>query len=477
MLIFLKYLSLYLCSLYATDKICHIKSDFKTILLQSASLSLLVWLIAVIFPNQFAFLPFILYLGYIYMMVKNIRLSIVSGFISYGISLALMTLIGFIISSIFSLFRASYTHSPFTLITIIICLLTPPIEYKVLSIRRFKSGMPFLRHDLALNIGTVLSLIIFCIDLYVHYIPENAFLIASTCQLLGCLLILPLILWWRIRLKRSYQKYLYDTERNNLLSQIEQLQNDNRQMAQIIHKDNKLLTAMTSVALDLSQSATEYTPSALASHANELHDELLSLSSHRQSSLQELSGSITGDFCSDHMMINAVLSYLQKKASAQQATLTFTMDTDFFNHITAHLDDEQIAHLLADLGQNALIATLPCESRCIHIALSMTKSIPSICISDSGTPFPTVVLEHLGLEKCSQHLDEGGSGIGLMDLWKLKSSSKATLLIKEDSSPDTLYTKYIYLIFDNQGRYIIESDRITELHKHLSRSDVTLINE
>ena len=410
-------------------------------------------------------------------MVKNIRLSIVSGFISYGISLALMTLIGFIISSIFSLFRASYTHAPFTLITIIICLLTPPIEYKVLSIRRFKSGMPFLRHDLALNIGTVLSLIIFCIDLYVHYIPENAFLIASTCQLLGCLLILPLILWWRIRLKRSYQKYLYDTERNNLLSQIEQLQNDNRQMAQIIHKDNKLLTAMTSVALDLSQTATEYTPFSLASHANDLHNELLSLSSHRQSSLQELSGSITGDFCSDHMMINAVLSYLQRKASAQQATLTFTMDTDFFNHITAHLDDEQIAHLLADLGQNALIATLPCESRCIHIALSVTKSIPSICISDSGTPFPTVVLEHLGLEKCSQHLDEGGSGIGLMDLWKLKSSSKATLLIKEDSLPDTLYTKYIYLIFDNQGRYIIESDRITELHEHLSRTDVTLINE
>ncbi len=337
--------------------------------------------------------------------------------------------------------------------------------------------MPFLRHDLALNIGTVLSLIIFCIDLYVHYIPENAFLIASTCQLLGCLLILPLILWWRIRLKRSYQKYLYDTERNNLLSQIEQLQNDNRQMAQIIHKDNKLLTAMTSVALDLSQSATEYTPSALVSHANELHDELLSLSSHRQSSLQELSGSITGDFCSDHMMINAVLSYLQRKASAQQATLTFTMDTNFFNHITAHLDDEQIAHLLADLGQNALIATVPCESRYIHIALSVTKSIPSICISDSGTPFPTIVLEHLGIEKCSQHLDEGGSGIGLMDLWKLKSSSKATLLIKEDSSPEALYTKYIYLIFDTQGRYIIESDRITALHKHLSRTDVTLINE
>lgn len=477
MLIFLKYLSLYLCSLYATDKICHIKSDFKIILLQSASLSLLVWLIAVIFPNQFAFLPFILYLGYIYIMVKNIRLSIVSGFISYGISLALMTLIGFIISSIFSLFRASYTHSPFTLITIIICLLTPPIEYKVLSIRRFKSGMPFLRHDLALNIGTVLSLIIFCIDLYVHYIPENAFLIASTCQLLGCLLILPLILWWRIRLKRSYQKYLYDTERNNLLSQIEQLQNDNKQMAQIIHKDNKLLTAMTSVALDLSQTATTYTPSALAIHANDLHNELLSLSSHRQSSLQELSGSITGDFCSDHMMINAVLSYLQRKASAQQATLTFTMDANFFDYIMPYLDEEQIAHLLADLGQNALIATVPCESRYIHIALSVTKSIPSICISDSGTPFPTIVLEHLGIEKCSQHLDEGGSGIGLMDLWKLKSSSKATLLIKEDSSPEALYTKYIYLIFDTQGRYIIESDRITALHKHLSRTDVTLINE
>lgn len=153
------------------------------------------------------------------------------------------------------------------------------------------------------------------------------------------------------------------------------------------------------------------------------------------------------------------------------------MDTNFFNYITAYLDDEQIAHLLADLGQNALIATLPCESRYIHIVLSATKSIPSICISDSGMPFPAVVLEHLGIEKCSQHLNEGGSGIGLLDLWKLKSSAKATLLIKEDSSPDTLYTKYVYLIFDNQGRYIIESDRITELHAHLSRPDVTLIIE
>lgn len=477
MLIFLKYLSLYLCSLYATTRICHVTVNFKKIFLESASLSLLVWFIAIIFPNQYAFLPFILYLGYIYMKLKDIRLSIVGGFISYSISLALMTLIGFIISCVFSLFRASYTHSPFTLVTITICLLTPPIEYKVLSIRRFKSGMPFLKHELVLNIGTALSLIIFYIDLYIHYIPESAFLISSTCQLLGCLIILPLILWWHIRLKRSYQKYLYDTERNNLLSQIDQLQNDNRQMAQIIHKDNKLLTAMTRVALDLSQTATTYTPSALAIHANDLHNELLSLSSHRQSSLQELSGSITGGFCSDHMMINAVLSYLQKKASEQQATLTFTMDTDFFNHMTAYLDDEQIAHLLADLGQNALIATLPCESRYIHIALSATKSVPSICLSDSGMPFPAVVLEHLGIEKCSQHLNDGGSGIGLLDLWKLKSSSKATLLIKEDSSPDTLYTKYIYLIFDNQGRYIIESDRITELHAHLSRPDVTLIIE
>ena len=100
MLIFLKYLSLYLCSLYATTRICHVTVNSKKIFLESASLSLLVWLIAIIFPNQYAFLPFILYLGYIYMMLKNIRLSIVGGFISYSFSLALMTLIGFIISSI-----------------------------------------------------------------------------------------------------------------------------------------------------------------------------------------------------------------------------------------------------------------------------------------------------------------------------------------------------------------------------------------
>lgn len=57
--------------------------------------------------------------------------------------------------------------------------------------------------------------------------------------------------------------------------------------------------------------------------------------------------------------------------------------------------------------------------------------MPVIQVSDSGVAFPPIVLDHLGKEKCSQHLTDGESGIGLMDIWELKALTKATLVIEE----------------------------------------------
>lgn len=472
MLVFLKYFCLYICSLYAAAKITTQTPNHKNIAIQALCLALLIVTLTHIFPNQYTFLPFVLYLGLVSLSQQHLRLALVSAVLAYGFSLALMTLIGFIVSGIFSVFRNSYFHSPFAIITIIICVLTPLAEYKILSIRRLKSGMPFLKSEVTLNVGTALSMIVLGIDIYVHYVPQNAFLISSICQLIGCLLLFPMILWWRRCLTQSYKNYLHDTTMQNLNLQMQQLKADNQRMTQIIYKDNKLIDAMTHSVLTLKSSATTCTPEELTCLARDLHQELLALSSHRQDSLSKLSGTITNDFNTGYAMLDAILNYQQKKASEHNTTLTFSMNSHFFDLISPYLDEEQVSHIIADLTQNALIATKTCTHKRIHITLSISHSIPSICVSDSGVPFPPTVLEHFGKEKCSQHLDDGGSGIGLMDIWKLKTLSKATLLIKEDTTPDSIYTKHIYLIFDKRERYIIDSMRGQELATQIQRGDV-----
>ena len=104
-----------------------------------------------------------------------------------------------------------------------------------------------------------------------------------------------------------------------------------------------------------------------------------------------------------------------------------------------------------------------------------TNNIPSIQIADSGTPFPPIVLDTLGISRCSQHLHEGGSGIGLMDIWTLKSTTKATLLIEEYPS-DAKYTKCIHYIFDQKNRYLIMSPRYDSLITQISRCDVMIMS-
>ena len=136
--------------------------------------------------------------------------------------------------------------------------------------------------------------------------------------------------------------------------------------------------------------------------------------------------------------------------------------------------EEQVSHILADLLQNAIMATKTSIRREISVVLVSNANAPSIQIADTGMPFPPVVLDAMGQEPCSQHLQDGGSGIVLMDIWALKNTARATLLIEE--FPDgAAFTKRIHLIFDKKNRFLIMSPRKDDLSSLLHRPDVLLL--
>ena len=102
------------------------------------------------------------------------------------------------------------------------------------------------------------------------------------------------------------------------------------------------------------------------------------------------------------------------------------------------------------------------------------KGTPAISISDSGIPFEIDTYMKLGICEASTHTDEGGSGIGLIDIWSFKKKYHSSLIIEELNN--SIYSKRISFLFDNKNRYLIISNRINQLLSVQTRSDLLLID-
>ena len=120
--------------------------------------------------------------------------------------------------------------------------------------------------------------------------------------------------------------------------------------------------------------------------------------------------------------------------------------------IPSHSPEKEFSHLLSDLLENAIIAAKSSPSGTVQIHMGMFDKIYTLKVINTGNPFPIEVLQDLGINRHTTHKDSGGSGIGLMDIWKIKEDYSATLLIDEitASSSETTSTT-INILFNNRN--------------------------
>ena len=130
--------------------------------------------------------------------------------------------------------------------------------------------------------------------------------------------------------------------------------------------------------------------------------------------------------------------------------------------------------MLSDTLENAIIATRHANKNSIELSFQILKGTPAISISDSGIPFEIDTYMKLGICEASTHTDEGGSGIGLIDIWSFKKKYHSSLIIEELNN--SIYSKRISFLFDNKNRYLIISNRINQLLSVQTRSDLLLID-
>lgn len=254
---------------------------------------------------------------------------------------------------------------------------------------------------------------------------------------------------------------------------IQKLKDSNDHLAHLVHQDNKLIPAMESAVQHYLTDAAS-TPETQLAKGQALAQELQKLAEDRQGNLTSYH-SLRDLPHTGHAGVDAMLSHMQERALAQNIEYKLQIAADFSTAIGNQISEADLVHLLSDLIENAIIATKTCEHREIFISLGMPNGVPSIEVRDSGTPFSPSVYQDFGIEKHSTHLDAGGSGIGLMDIWSLKRNYAASLHIHEYAPKTAPFTKRITLLFDRKNHYLIRTFRPQEILKCRARTDMYVL--
>ena len=175
-------------------------------------------------------------------------------------------------------------------------------------------------------------------------------------------------------------------------------------------------------------------------------------------------------------LIDILLNHTSKRALDEHILLSIHIGTELKDFIPRIINDEDCAHLLSDLIENAFVATKGTSNTMIQIQFYKWNKSLVIEIADNGIPFEIGSLINMGITEMTTHADTGGSGIGLMDIWKTKEKYGATYHIEEYSTA-TPFTKKISLTFDRKNRYSIRTYRKEEILAISKRADLQVYEQ
>lgn len=286
---------------------------------------------------------------------------------------------------------------------------------------------------------------------------------------------------WKYLIKSYYIKRLRTLELESLRQELEEkdariqkLVENNGALAQIIHRDNKLIPAMERSVCEFLRSAADL-PESLAECGNKLAEVLEDMAQGRQGILCAYEDARPSVARSGHLSVDAMLTYMYDRAKEQHIKYEVKINPGFSSVIPEPISEADAAHLLSDLIENAMIATRHSERRAVLVNLNILDKVPVIEVSDSGAEFDPDVYRDFGVYKHSTHLHEGGSGIGLLDIWACKKRYRASLHIYEYMPESGLYTKKLALVFDGKDRYLICTHRASGLEANKMRADLFIL--
>ena len=413
-----------------------------------------------------------------------LTLTYITSLFAYAFSYIVFTLSIIFISLLSMPFYCENYDIPWTIIHIFIGIMQFILIYFCFHIPRLQKGMTFLYSVPSGNIGSTLCLVLIMLILIgIQTENENFFYMLAFFSLILLSSIL-LIYWWNYHITQTYRKFLRKNELDSLNLLLEErnqdilyLRSENDKLARIIHKDNKIIPALSMAVIDSYENKTELDLSELET-ASSLYMKLKQLYDERTETLEKYHQEILQLPQTSFDSVNAVLSYMQSEALKAGIPYQVMLFDNLDSTIPAEIAEDDFTHILSDLLANAINACKDIPASSIQIYLGKMNGISTIKICNTGNAFNIETLKNLGLARHTTHVDTGGSGIGLMDIWTIKQRYAATLLIDETIGTDTSSTHTsINILFNHKNHYIIQSNRSKDLSAYINRPDIIIISK
>lgn len=476
---FIKYFFIILSVFYLYNKILNIKSTTRhvtTSVCFSALISMMVYYSKSYVPNfniPIMICLFLMVITYQYPLPLNI--AFIASVISFGLSyffffIATLVIIPFAGLLIYSTWNEKICY-------IITLLILGMIQFFIATIpfrfKRLKNGMPFLLKKSSGNIGICISSIIVMLTAFLKIREKNDFIFSCFILLITICGVL-LFMWWKKQLKKTYIEKLHSNEIVSLENEINKLKAENEKLSKIIHKDNKLIPSMEmAVRTMLISYSSKITDLEELKGIYALLDELSKLSNERAGTLSLYEQELTTLPSTGFIRLDSLLQYMQHKMSSCQITFNVTLNASIKYMIEHIIDEDSLSTLIADLLENAMIATLKQSLKNILLTIDLENNCYCINIFDSGIPFEADTFLYIGKEHYTTHQNTGGSGIGLMTTFELLTKYSASFIIDETINATT-YTKKITICFDGLTQFRVKSNRDEVIAISSQRNDIIL---
>ena len=480
--IIIKHFFIYFGCIYLYYHLLNIKvtslSQKCMFIIAPVGLSLFTLFLRLYLPEMANILPVLLLWVILSCLSLQPQVSFVAIMISFGISYGLSMFSNLLLLSFLSPLRFLFFIIPYHLFLILVGLMSFLIIVFLFYIKRLHNGMPFLTSARFINFGTFICLCFLALLSYIQLTNYLQIFFVILVPFLLVAFIAALIFWWQAQLTKSYLRKLQLLELESLRKELEEtsremahLKKQNEELGRLIHKDNKLIPAMETAVIDFLSASEQKGNNTLG---QSLISQLRELSGSRREILDEVSAARSHHFATGVPALDTMLTYFDRRAEARKMEFTVNVTPDLKAYVPSRISSDDITHLLADLLENAIIAVTPCTSRKIRLQIYPYRKWFVIELSDTGIPFQAESLLQFGIQQLTTHKDSGGSGIGLMDIWKLKEKYHASIHITEypDFSP---FSKRITFLLDHRNQYLIRTWRCEELKAESRRTDLCIL--
>lgn len=480
---YIKYFTLIVCSFYIYVKLLNLKKASKNNIIDLVFASAIsysiyyIWLFC-----QPLTLPVLIVFSYIYITLATkteLGLSITTIIISFGISFAFFSISLVLVATIFSFINVNYSDDNGRILLVFVAFLQLLLCCMTFRFRRLKSGMPYLRSKGGGNIGVIISTVLLCCFFIISNAnnSESIYFIISVIFVLLCGVLI--LFWWRGRLEKAYIEKLRIDEIQSLRDtidekeeQIENFKQHNDFLGKIIHKDNKLIPTMELVVREYLQTFERENDADIRLKGQMLLEQLKTISCERSGIIAEYQASNEKLPLSGVFPIDALMTYMFNKARENGIKYEFTISGSVKYMVENVIYVSDLRTLLADLIENAVIATKKCDKKEILVSLGIFEGYYMINVFDSGISFEPETIINFGRKKSTTHADTGGSGIGLLTVSEILSIYGASFIIEEFSETSNFFTKNVSVKFDNLDQYIVKSKTDKEICAISVREDL-----